>query len=97
MDTGATARLPEEMREAGLVDVRGELWALDADLVWREYFLKTITTVLPDVIAKRAGQSRKGAVDGMDWAGIKAAAQEEGRQEGLWTVLLSQARVDTAS
>ncbi|TKA34617.1 hypothetical protein B0A54_13761 [Friedmanniomyces endolithicus] len=84
LDTGATARLPEEMRTAGLADVRSELWALDADLGWREYFLKTITTVLPDVIAKRAGQAPGGAGDGMDWVGIKAAAQEEGKQEGLW-------------
>jgi len=84
LDTRATARLPEEMRTAGLADVRSELWALDADLGWREYFLKTITTVLPDVIAKRAGQAPGGAGDGMDWVGIKAAAQEEGKQEGLW-------------
>ncbi|KAK0774796.1 hypothetical protein LTR59_014746 [Friedmanniomyces endolithicus] len=84
LDTGATARLPEEMRTAGLVDVRSELWALDADLGWREYFLKTITTVLPDVIVKRTGQAPGGAGDGMNWAGIKAAAQEEGKQEGLW-------------
>ncbi|TKA74166.1 hypothetical protein B0A55_06582 [Friedmanniomyces simplex] len=84
MDTGATARLPQEMREGGLMDVRSELFALDADPGWREHFLWTITTVMPDVLAKRAGLMPGGAGDGKDWARLKAVAQEEGKQEGLW-------------
>ncbi|KAK1807765.1 hypothetical protein LTR12_017887 [Friedmanniomyces endolithicus] len=84
LDTGATARLPEQMREGGLVDVKSELFALDADAIWREYFLMTITTVMPDAVAKRIGQLPAGAANGKDWAKMKTTAQEEGKQEGLW-------------
>ncbi|KAK0886465.1 hypothetical protein LTR02_018110 [Friedmanniomyces endolithicus] len=84
LDTGATARLPEEMREGGLVDVKSELFALDADAIWREYFLMTITTVMPDAVAKWVGQLPTGAANGKDWAKMKTTAQEEGKQEGLW-------------
>ncbi|KAK3641095.1 hypothetical protein LTR56_011541 [Elasticomyces elasticus] len=79
-DSGATARLAQEMRESGLVDVQSELFALDVDPGWRKYFLWTMTHVMPDILQARVPKGRAAE----EWAELKADAQEEGEQEGLW-------------
>ncbi|KAK5682608.1 hypothetical protein LTS10_005736 [Elasticomyces elasticus] len=79
-DSGATARLSQEMSESGLVDVQSELFALDVDPGWRKYFLWTMTHVMPDILQARGPNGR----DAEEWAKLKADAQEEGEQEGLW-------------
>ncbi|KAK3628833.1 hypothetical protein LTR22_022162 [Elasticomyces elasticus] len=79
-DSGATARLAQEMRESGLVDVQSELFALDVDPGWRKYFLWTMTHVMPDILQARVPKGRAAE----EWAKLKADAQEEAEQEGLW-------------
>lgn len=84
LDTGATARLPQEMRESGLADVRSELFATDVDQTWRQYFTWTVRSIVPDLLVKMAKSGPYGSGDAKDWVNLKAEAEEEAEQEAMW-------------
>ncbi|KAK3114875.1 hypothetical protein LTR53_006333 [Teratosphaeriaceae sp. CCFEE 6253] len=81
LDTGATARLAQELCDSGLDDVRSELFAVDEDPGWREHFLWTIWFLMPDLLAKRAQRGPHGSADAGDWL---SPAEEEAKQAGMW-------------